>query len=1066
LAAEDIAMPEEKEQSPNEGQKPSSLDQETLDQMLAESQGDADHLESLLNNLEDNAETETAPITEGGDTDLSELTDDMEAMLERMESDEPDESATSDASGDDADVSDLNDMLYQATLADTEQSQPGGDADVLDLDDAVASLEEEDDDDPVDALLAKADEIDDGADEALDSLINEADDAEDDGGLEALLEDVEDEVPEDVTALEDDDLDAMLQESETEDESDGLDAMLEEIEEEALEEEPKDAEEDLEALLEDVEEEPKDAEEDLEALLEDVEEEPKDAEEDLEALLEDVEEDSEDDDLEALLGDAEEEAEDAEEDLEALLEDVEEGSEDDDLEALLGDAEEEAEDDNLEALLDDFEEESEGDEDDLDAMLEDIKDESEGEDLEDEDLEALLDDSEEESEEDDLESLDDSDLDAMLEDLEEESEDEDLEALLDDSEEEPEEDDLESLDDSDLDAMLEDIEDESEDEDLEALLDDSEEEPEEDDLESLDDSDLDAMLEDLEEESEVEAFAEDDLDTLLGDDDGLDDDLDDLLDDFETEDEPLNVGIEDEVAQILATGESLNGDDSILDDFKSVQESIITSPSLSGDVDGTLLMIDGDPDQRTLFEDALGGQYGFAEADTLEEALRTLHNEHVDLILLSLDDNEGEALEFIEQVNASLDMPSIPIIVTSEHTDRIESALRLGAVDYITCPLDIMDIEFQVPQKVANQMKLQKAERILAGASEASGMGSGGLGVADFDLEDDSDLDLDDLLEDEDAFLFDEDASPEDLLVRPSSKKDPLVPLSDQQKILRNRKTTRRDMSRIPLFALILAFLAASVGGVYQYADEIKDLLSLDEKAVTKAPPRPKQPLPKVKMPTVPKQNYASSAMPTPPPAGDNIYQQQADVLKGRIRESVRALADNGGAWWSPWRVMRSSGASVSGLVDRQSVQGILEAFDVDVEAVNRGLQSQRTLDYLAGVGYDLRGKDASDLSAREAFELLSARQIKNANQIVEVLSKLTDGLAADRTAQEEHKEQERRRRKGQALLNAPQDDLLVDAQAVVVTPRVFALQSDRVIHSKDGDGRFLRVGWPIIHRV
>ncbi len=927
-------MPEEKEQSPNEGQKPSSLDQETLDQMLAESQGDADHLESLLNNLEDNAETETAPITEGGDTDLSELTDDMEAMLERMESDEPDESATSDASGDDADVSDLNDMLYQATLADTEQSQPGGDADVLDLDDAVASLEEEDDDDPVDALLAKADEIDDGADEALDSLINEADDAEDDGGLEALLEDVEDEVPEDVTALEDDDLDAMLQESETEDESDGLDAMLEEIEEEALEEEPKDAEEDLEALLEDVEEEPKDAEEDLEA----------------------------------------------------LLEDVEEDSEDDDLEALLGDAEEEAEDDNLEALLDDFEEESEGDEDDLDAMLEDIKDESEGEDLEDEDLEALLDDSEEESEE--------------------------------------------------------------------------------DDLESLDDSDLDAMLEDLEEESEVEAFAEDDLDTLLGDDDGLDDDLDDLLDDFETEDEPLNVGIEDEVAQILATGESLNGDDSILDDFKSVQESIITSPSLSGDVDGTLLMIDGDPDQRTLFEDALGGQYGFAEADTLEEALRTLHNEHVDLILLSLDDNEGEALEFIEQVNASLDMPSIPIIVTSEHTDRIESALRLGAVDYITCPLDIMDIEFQVPQKVANQMKLQKAERILAGASEASGMGSGGLGVADFDLEDDSDLDLDDLLEDEDAFLFDEDASPEDLLVRPSSKKDPLVPLSDQQKILRNRKTTRRDMSRIPLFALILAFLAASVGGVYQYADEIKDLLSLDEKAVTKAPPRPKQPLPKVKMPTVPKQNYASSAMPTPPPAGDNIYQQQADVLKGRIRESVRALADNGGAWWSPWRVMRSSGASVSGLVDRQSVQGILEAFDVDVEAVNRGLQSQRTLDYLAGVGYDLRGKDASDLSAREAFELLSARQIKNANQIVEVLSKLTDGLAADRTAQEEHKEQERRRRKGQALLNAPQDDLLVDAQAVVVTPRVFALQSDRVIHSKDGDGRFLRVGWPIIHRV
>jgi CheY-like chemotaxis protein len=855
LAAEDIAMPEEKEQVPDEGQNPSSLDQETLDQILAESQGDTDQLESMLNNLEDNAEAETAPGSEKG-ADLSELANDMEAMLERMESDDPDEPE------EDADVSELNDMLYQATLADVEQSQPEHQEDVLE------------------------------SDATTESEIEEAEPADDD--LEALLEDVE----------------------------------------------------------------------------EDAEEEPED--------------------LAALLEDSEEEAEPADDDLEALLEDVEEEAE----------------------------EEAEGDSADLDALLEDAEEEPE---LADDDLEALLEDVEEDAEEDS------ADLDALLEDAEEEPElvDDDLEALLEDVEEDAEDGNLEAVD------------------DIDDLLADMDYEEEDDPADLLDEAALDAEF---------------------------DDDLDDLLDDFEGEDEPLNVGIEDEVAQILATGESLNGDSGILDDFKSVQESIITSPNASGDVVySTLLMIDGDPDQRSLFEDALGGQFGFAEADTVEEAIQTISNEQVDLIVLSLDHNDdGSALDFVEQVNASLDMPSIPIIVTSEHNDRIEKALPLGAVDYITCPLDVMDIEFQLPQKVANQMKLQKAERILAGVGEPSVMGSGSLEVANFDLEEEVDLDFDGAPrdEDEDEFLFDDDAAPEDLLVRRSSRKDPLVPLSDQQKILRNRQATRRDVSRIPLFAVIFAFFAATAGAVYQYADELKELLPFNEQTITQAPPRPKQPLPKVKMPAIPKQSYASTSSPTPPAKSDNIYQQQASVLKSRIRQNVNQLADSGGAWWSPWRVLRSSGASVGGLVDRQSVQNVVGAFGVGIEAVERGLQSRRTLDYLASVGFDMRGKDAADLSAREAFELLSARQIKNADQIVEVLSKLTDGLAADRTAQEENNEKERRKRKGQAMLSIPQDRSPGSSQTVTATYQPRELKSENVIHNGGGKGWDSRVDWRIKQRV
>ena len=125
-------------------------------------------------------------------------------------------------------------------------------------------------------------------------------------------------------------------------------------------------------------------------------------------------------------------------------------------------------------------------------------------------------------------------------------------------------------------------------------------------------------------------------------------------------------------------------------------------------------------------------------------------------------------------------------------------------------------------------------------------------------------------------------------------------------------------------------------------------------------------------VPQVPKQEYATSRPPVP--RRENTYQRQAEVLKGRIQQNVDNLVDSGGTWWSPWRVMRESGATVSGLVDRRSVDEVLDVFGVDSAAIERGLQSERTLDYLANVGYDLRGKDVEGLSGREAFELLSAR--------------------------------------------------------------------------------------------
>ncbi|MDP6041704.1 MAG: hypothetical protein QGG64_24370 [Candidatus Latescibacteria bacterium] len=211
------------------------------------------------------------------------------------------------------------------------------------------------------------------------------------------------------------------------------------------------------------------------------------------------------------------------------------------------------------------------------------------------------------------------------------------------------------------------------------------------------------------------------------------------------------------------------------------------------------------------------------------------------------------------------------------------------------------------------------------------------------------------------------------------------------------------------------------------------------------------KPLPKVTVPQVPKQEYATSRPPVP--RRENTYQRQAEVLKGRIQQNVDNLVDSGGTWWSPWRVMRESGATVSGLVDRRSVDEVLDAFGVDSAAIERGLQSERTLDYLANVGYDLRGKDVEGLSGREAFELLSARQIRDASQIVDILSNLTDRLADDRTAQAEDKEKERRKRKGHAMLSKPEYSPMLVVMAVAEISQVMPNEMVRsfVANTRDG---------------
>jgi hypothetical protein len=214
----------------------------------------------------------------------------------------------------------------------------------------------------------------------------------------------------------------------------------------------------------------------------------------------------------------------------------------------------------------------------------------------------------------------------------------------------------------------------------------------------------------------------------------------------------------------------------------------------------------------------------------------------------------------------------------------------------------------------------------------------------------------------------------------------------------------RSRPSRMPLILGLMALLVALVGASYvavEYFNVMKTKVP-EPVALT-----PQEPLPSITPPAVTQQGYVMSG--TESIKRPDTYQRQAEVSKIRVRQTVRNLAESGGTWWSPWRVLREVGGSVDRLVGGRTADDVLEAFDVDMSAVEAGLRSRRTLNYLAGVGYDLRGKSAEDLSARETFELLSAREIKDTDQIESVISSLLDKLAADRSEQARRRDQDRK---------------------------------------------------------
>ncbi len=636
---------------------------------------------------------------------------------------------------------------------------------------------------------------------------------------------------------------------------------------------------------------------------------------------------------------------------------------------------------------------------------------------------------------------------------------------------------------------------------------------------------------------------------------GLDHDLD-----------PLAPSVPEGAAQDDDTPDEDLLDDRILDDFQKLREDLghpaepaqlaSAGPHGSPETCARILCIDDDPDNSALFRGILDSEdYAFTDVEGGEEALETLREGEVDLILLNLDIATQDGFELIEEAASDVTLSQVPILVNSVSTDHVEKALRLGASDYFIRPMSVIDVKFQIPIKVRNLLKIRKSERMMAmvGAVHDSdlmaapavenepdagkegdaltedrlqaeglpvalendepgpspeGLLSGpqkdepleelfgeedqeeaGTGQEDDDLtalfdddtkakkedEESSDDSLESLFDEHDeeeteAGTGQEDASQEEDLDTNSSEQTertaglaaagvaigaaalrsgqnqevtssersaaeiigkPLqkshatiwrsssLARGEQERTLqeRRREAPRKSGRRRFLYAAC-ALLLVGVGiwalWAKQRLRETGEVSSIVPSAMKTESPEVAENAPETSAgaetrPRLEVQTPAETLSDAPLRKTDDFEEarKRASVpssgerrlaeTRAQIRTTVDAVASAGGQWWAPWKVLNASGESIREVVNERRREDILEAFGVTETRVEKNLKHQSIVNFLSRRGFKIKGKKASDLSAREMFEVLSMREIKTKDKVVAILSALKEKAEAAR---------------------------------------------------------------------
>ena len=124
-----------------------------------------------------------------------------------------------------------------------------------------------------------------------------------------------------------------------------------------------------------------------------------------------------------------------------------------------------------------------------------------------------------------------------------------------------------------------------------------------------------------------------------------------------------------------------------------------------------LLIIDDEEQIRRLLLDLFCGTYDCAEATSAEEALNALSEQAFDLVLSDIDLGRMSGLDLVPRIHALAPDTVVVMISGNQDIDFAIRAMRAGAFDYITKPIDIRHVEAAVERALKHGEVLLERRR-------------------------------------------------------------------------------------------------------------------------------------------------------------------------------------------------------------------------------------------------------------------------------------------------------------------------------------------------------------------
>lgn len=125
-----------------------------------------------------------------------------------------------------------------------------------------------------------------------------------------------------------------------------------------------------------------------------------------------------------------------------------------------------------------------------------------------------------------------------------------------------------------------------------------------------------------------------------------------------------------------------------------------------------ILLVDDDIGHRTMLKANLADDYTIIEADDGDRVVSILAEHHVDLMLLDLKMKRMGGLETLMALKEAAQYLPIIVITAYSSVDSAVEAMKQGANDYITKPVDIEALKLTIA-KVFNFTKLQQENKAL-----------------------------------------------------------------------------------------------------------------------------------------------------------------------------------------------------------------------------------------------------------------------------------------------------------------------------------------------------------------